>query len=75
MFTTTTRTERTILASAASAIAVLGLTVLTSAFVPADPHVAGARQRAVLDRVERANEARLLQQGQFRTAAVATTIR
>lgn len=75
MFTTTTRTERAFLTAAASAIAVLGLTVLTSAFVPADPHVAEARQRAVLDRVERVNEAWLLQQGHFKTAAAATTIR
>lgn len=75
MFTTTNRTERTILASAAAAVAAVVLTVLTSAFVPADPHVAAARQQAILDRVERLKHARLMQEGHFKTAAVARAIR
>jgi hypothetical protein len=75
MFTTTTRTERTILAAAAATVAALGLTVLTTAFVPADPHVSIARQQAILDRVERLQDIRLMQEGRFKTAAVAITLR
>jgi hypothetical protein len=75
MDTMITPAQRTLFAAAAIAASALGLSVLASSFLPADPHVEIARAQAVLDRVERVQHAQTLQQGNVTTAAATTIVR
>jgi len=75
MFTTTTRTQRSLIAAAAVAVATFGLALMSSGFIPSDPRVGIARGQAVLDRVEQVGQALALQEGLVRTAEVKTIVR
>jgi hypothetical protein len=75
MFTTTTRTQKTVFAAAAVAVTAFGLSLMSSSFIPADPRVEIARGQAVLDRVEQVRQAQALQEGLVKTAEVKTIVR
>lgn len=75
MFTTTTRTQRSLFAAAAVAVAAFGLALVSSGFIPSDPRVGIARGQVVLDRVAQVGQAQALRDGLVRTAEVKTIVR
>ena len=75
MFTTTTRTQKTLFAAAAVAVTAFGLSLMSASFIPSDPRVEIARGQAVLDRVEHVRATQALQDGLVKTAEVKTVVR
>ncbi len=75
MYTTITRSLRTLFAAAAVVAATFALSAVSVAFLPADPHVEAARAQAMLDRADQIRGAQALRGGHFRTASAMSNIR